>query len=144
AKSYLLQPKPEAATLQLACASARRALESAPVGDANLPWFRTVAGIAAFREDKFAEADTLLGEVVDNPLHENQRRLALAFRAMARWRAGRVDESHADLSELAKLNLSLPERTRVSAVVKDPYQLAIRLACDEADALLRGNSATNH
>jgi serine/threonine protein kinase len=141
AKAYLLRPNPEPETLKLASERAHRALELAQPGDANMPWFRTVAGMAAYREGKLAEAETLLNEAVANPLHENQRRLAVASRAMARWRAGRLDEAQADLAELAKLNVLLPDRTRMSPAVRDQDQLAVRLACEEAGALLKGVSA---
>jgi tetratricopeptide (TPR) repeat protein len=141
AKAYLLRSKPEPETRKLAAAAARRTLESA--GDPNLAWFRTVAGMAAFREEKLAEADALLSEAIASPLHENQRRLALAFRAMARSRAGRPVEANADLAELAKLNLSLPERARMSAVVRDQDQLAVRLAFEEAATLLKSGSSPN-
>jgi serine/threonine protein kinase len=142
AKSYLLRRNTEPETLRLASACARRALTLAQSADPNLPWFRTVAGMADFREQKFTEADALLSEAIANPLHENQRRLALAFRAMARWRAGRLDEAQADLAELAKLNLALPERTRMSAIVRDQDQLAVRLAYDEASGVLKNASAS--
>jgi serine/threonine protein kinase len=141
AKAYLLRPNPEPETLKLAAANARQALDSASPAHDNLPWFRTVAGMAAFREGKSDEAEALLSEAVANPLHENQRRLALAFRAMARSQAGRPDDAHADLAELAKFNLSMPERTRISAVVRDQDQLAVRLAYNEAAARLGGGSA---
>jgi hypothetical protein len=143
AKAYLLRPNPEPDTLKLACASARRSLELAQTGDANLPWFQTVAGVAAFREGKFAQADALLTEALANPIHENQRRLALAFRAMARARDGRSEEAGTDQAELAKLNLALPQRTQMSSVVRDQDQLAVRLAYKEVVSLSQGPSSLN-
>jgi tetratricopeptide (TPR) repeat protein len=143
AKAYLLRTNPEPDTLKLACDSARRTLDLAQAGDANMPWFQTVAGLAAFREGKFSQADTLLTEALANPIHENQRRLALAFRAMARSRDGRSEDAQADQMELAKLNLPLPQRTRMSAVVRDQDQLAARLAYKEAVSLFQGGSSLN-
>ena len=135
AKAYLLCANPDPATLKLACAAARRALASASPGDANLPWFRTVAGMAAFRDGNLPEAEELLEQAIQQPLQENQRRLALAFHIMTRWRAGRRAEARSEFDELAKLDLSLPDRARMSPLVRDQDQLAVRLACAEATAL---------
>ena len=143
AKAYLLCSKPEPETLKLAMASAHQAFKMGSPEDKNMPWFRTCAGMAAFREGNFAEAETLLSEAIAQPLHEPQRRLALAFRAMAHSQAGRPADAQSDFAELAKLNLVLPERARMSAVVRDQDQLAVRLAYAEAAALLKGSSASN-
>ena len=136
AKAYLLRPRPEPETLKLAAASARQALALAKTGDPNLPWFLTVAGGAACREGKFAEAETLLSKAIESPFHENQRRLALAFRAMTRRQAGRPGEARTDLEEIEKANLPIPDRTRMSAILREQDQLAVRLAYDEAKAQL--------
>jgi serine/threonine protein kinase len=137
AKAYLLRSDPEPKTLGLAAASAGRALELAATGDPNLPWFRTVAGMAAFREKRFSEAETLLTKAIKSPLHENQRLLALAFRAMTRWDSDRRNDARADLAELGRVNLTLPEPTRMSAVLRDQDQLAVRLAQAEAKSRLK-------
>jgi serine/threonine protein kinase/tetratricopeptide (TPR) repeat protein len=143
AKAYLLQSKPDPQTLKLAFSAARRAFELAPTDDPNVPWFYTVAGMAAFREGKLGEAETLLSKATANPLHENQRRLAVAFRAMTRFQAGRQDDARADLSELTKLNLTLPDRTRMSPLLREQDQLAVRLAYKETVDRLNGGSSPN-
>jgi serine/threonine protein kinase/tetratricopeptide (TPR) repeat protein len=144
AKAYLLRSNPEPNLLKLASASAGRAMDLAQPGDSNLPWFRTAAGMAAYREGRFAEAETLLSSAVANPLHENQRRLALVFRAMARARAGRGEEARADMVKLAKLNLAWPDPAKMSPIVRDQDQLAVRLAYHEASALMKPiSTATN-
>jgi tetratricopeptide (TPR) repeat protein len=136
AKAYLLRPRPEPQMLKLAAASARKTLILARPGDELYPWFLTVAGAAACREGQPSEADALLDKAIQAPLHENQRRLALAFRAMARLQAGKVEEARADLAEIEKAHLPVPDHTRMSAVLRDQDQLAVRLAYDEAKAKL--------
>jgi hypothetical protein len=136
AKAYLLRPDPAPDTLKLACAAAHKALAAAPPEDENLPWFRTVAGMAAYREGKLDEAEALLSSALSPPLHENQRRLALAFRAMARWRAHRADGARSDLAALSGKDLCLPNTSRLTHSVRDQDQLAVRLAGYEAAQLL--------
>jgi serine/threonine protein kinase/tetratricopeptide (TPR) repeat protein len=136
AKPYLLRPDPAPDTLKQAGAAARRALEIASDQDSNLPWFRTVAGMAAYREGQFDRAETLLTEAVVNPLHKSQRRLALVFRAMTRWRAGHTNDAKADLAELRPEDFVVPDRSRFTSAVRDQDKLAIRLAGHEAAMLM--------
>jgi hypothetical protein len=49
---------------------------------------------------------------------------------------GQPDAARADLAELAKQNLILPQRRRMSPILRDQDQLAVRLAYAEATALL--------
>ena len=97
--------------------------------------------MAAFRVGKFSDAEVLLTEAVKSPIHENQRQLALAFRALARMDSGRENDARSDLGDLARLNLTLPEPPRMSAVVRDQDQLAVRLAYQEAKSRASGPRA---
>ncbi|MBL9170070.1 MAG: serine/threonine protein kinase [Verrucomicrobiales bacterium] len=141
AKTYLLRPDPDPHSLKQASAAARRALEIASGQDSNLPWFRTVAGMAAYREGQFDRAEALLTEAVVNPLHPSQGRLALVFRAMTRWCAGHTNDAKADLAELRPEDFALPDRSRFTSAVRDHDQLAIRLACYEAATLMKVSPA---
>ncbi len=136
AKSYLLRPDPNPDTLKLASAAARRAVESGARRDKSLPWYRMNAGIAAYREGHFDEAEVLLTDSLKSPANDSQRQLALVFRAMTRWKASRPNEARSDLANIGSQYFVLPGRERVTSVVRDADQLAVRLACQEAARLL--------
>lgn len=135
-KAYLLRPDPNPDTLKLAAAAARRAVETGAKRDKSLPWYRMSAGIAAFREGHFDEAEVLLTGALKNPVNDSQRRLALVFRAMTRWRAGRTNEARGDLAGISSQYFVLPDTVRVTSVIRDADQLAVRLACQEAAKLM--------
>ena len=135
-KSYLLRPDPNPDTLKLAADMARRALETGANRDKSLPWYRMSVGIAAYREGQFDEAETFLTWSLKNPVNDSQRRVALAFRAMTRWKAGRTNDARSDLAGISAHCFVLPDTVRVTSVIRDPDRLAVRLACQEAARLM--------
>lgn len=136
AKAYLLRPNPDPELLKSAAAAAERAFELASSDHRLGSWFRTSAGMAAFRQGRYAQAESLLSAAISSPLHENQRRLALAFRALSRARANQHSEALGDLRELEKGRIKTPDRARLSDQIRDQDQLAVYLAYTEAKEIL--------
>jgi tetratricopeptide (TPR) repeat protein len=137
AKTYLIQAHPDPEMLKQAVASGRQALQLAATNDVNRPWFLITAAMAAVRDGKPGEAESLLGGALkDAGLEQDCRRLALAYRTLARVGLGRTEEARADFTELEKLLSPLPAPPALSAILSPPDFLAACLAYDEAKALL--------
>jgi tetratricopeptide (TPR) repeat protein len=136
-RALCLQPNPDLEMLKTAAASARQSVALAKAGDGNLPWFRIVTGLAAYREGNWSEAESILTAELKPAIHTNQRELGLAFRALARWRQGQTNEAWADLSEVEKLNQPKLEGEPLPPPELDGNRLAISLALKEARALLK-------
>jgi tetratricopeptide (TPR) repeat protein len=137
AKAYLLQAHPDPELLKRAVASGRKALELAATNDSSRAWFLVTAGMAAVRDGRPAEAESLLNEslkVVD--YDPNRRIMALAYRALARAHLGGMEEARIDFAELEDLRPALPVPPALSAILLDPDFLAVCLAHEEAKALL--------
>jgi hypothetical protein len=69
----------------------------------------------------------------DIPEH---RSLALAFRSMAYSQLGRANEAQSDQIELEKQLTPAPARPALSQIVTKPADMAVRLAYEQAKALL--------
>jgi tetratricopeptide (TPR) repeat protein len=137
AKAYLIQAHPDPETLKQAVASARQTLQLAATNDDRRGWFLVTAAMAAVRDGKPAEAESLLHEALKIGGDDlNRRRLALAYRALARAQLGRTEEARADLAELEKLGPAFPAPLAPSAILLPPDFLAVCLAHEEAKALL--------
>ena len=137
AKAYLIQAHPDAETVKLAVASGRQALKLAVANDSNRPWFLVTAGMAAVRNGKPSEAESLLDEALKVSGDDlNRRSLALAYRTLARAHLGRTEEARADLAELENLRPVFPVPPVPSAILLQPDFLAVCLAHEEAKALL--------
>jgi tetratricopeptide (TPR) repeat protein len=141
AKAYLLQPHPDKELLASAIASANLALALAKASnsDVNLVWLRMLTGFAAYRAGKLSEAEAILTAELKPAIHTNQRELALAFRAMARWQLRRADDARADLQEVEKLNGPKPDQVYVPHPGLNGDRLAVSLALNEARALLKSS-----
>src|SRR5260221_9619114 len=74
AKAYLIQAHPEPEMLKQAVASGRQALQLAATNDVNRGWFLVTAAMAAAREGKPAEAQSLLDEALKAPGDHPARR----------------------------------------------------------------------
>jgi predicted Zn-dependent protease len=137
AKAFLIQSQSDAETLKLAVVAGRNALKLAAPGDSNRPWFLVTAAMAAVRDGGSAEAESLLSEVLRDPAgHPDRRALALAFRAIARVRLGRISDAQADFVELEKRVSQFPAVPTLSPIVTQPDTIAVLLAHREAKALL--------
>jgi len=143
AKAYLIHAHPEPEMLKQAVASGRQALQLAATNDVNRAWFLVTAAMAAVRDGKPAEAESLLDEALKVPGDlRNRRSLALAYRTLARAHLGRTEEARADLAELEKLLHAFPAPPALSAVLLlQPDLLAACLAQEEAKALIGAPSA---
>ena len=143
AKAYLIQAHPEPEMLKQAVASGRQALQLAATNDVNRAWFLVTAAMAAVRDGKPAEAESLLDEALKVPGDpRNRRSLALAYRTLARAHLGRTEEARADLAELEKLLHAFPAPPALSAILLlQPDFLAACLAREEAKALIGAPSA---
>jgi len=143
AKAYLIQAHPEPEMLKQAVASGRQALQLASTNDVNRAWFLVTDAMAAVRDGKPAEAESLLNEALKVPGdHRNRRSLALAYRTLARAHLGRTEEARADLAELEKLLHAFPAPPALSAILLlQPDFLAACLAQEEAKALIGAPSA---
>jgi tetratricopeptide (TPR) repeat protein len=136
ARPCLLWSQPDPDTLKLAVASARRALALAKPGDGSMPQIQLTVGLAAYREGKLGEAETLLSEALKSATNPDDRGLALAFRAMARWGAGQVGSARADLAEVEKLAPPAPKGTEAVEVLVNLDLIQACLALREARALM--------
>lgn len=137
AKSYLLHAHPNPELVKLAVAPGRQALKLSPPGDRDRPWFMVTAAMAAVRDGKPAEAETLLTEAVN--LSDGNSRLqplALGYRAIALAQLGRTNEARADFAALEKFVLPLPAREPPSPMLLNTDQMAICIAFEEARELL--------
>jgi len=104
---------------------------------ASRPWFLITVAMAAVRDGKPAEAESLLNEalkVVD--YDPNRRIMALAYRTLARAHLGRMEEARTDFAELEDLRPALPVPPALSAILLEPDFLAVCLAHEEAKTLL--------
>jgi serine/threonine protein kinase/Icc-related predicted phosphoesterase len=137
AKAYLIQAQPDPQTLKQAVASARQALKLAATNDSNRAWFLVTAAMAAVRDGRPAEADSILDDALKVAGADlTPRSLALAYRALEKAHLGRTEEARANLGELEKLLPGLPTPGAPSAIVLQPDFLAVCLAHEEAKALL--------
>jgi tetratricopeptide (TPR) repeat protein len=137
AKAYLIQAHPDTEILKLAVAAGRQALQLAAIDDNNRACFLVTAGMAAVRDGKPVEAESLLTEalkVVD--CDPNRRTMALAYRTLARARLGRMEEARIDFAELENLRPALSVPPALSAILLEPDFLAVCLAHEEVKALL--------
>jgi len=143
AKAYLIQAHPEPETLKQAVASGRQALQLAATYDVKRAWCLVTAAMAAVRDGKRAEAESLLDEVLKLPGDlRNRRSLALAYRTLARAHLGRTEEARADLAELEKLLAAFPAPPALLAILLlQPDFLAACLAQGEAKAFMGAPSA---
>ncbi len=137
AKAYLIQAQPDPQTLQQAVASARQALKLAATNDSNRAWFLVTAAMAAVRDGRPAEADSILDDALKVAGADlNRRSLTLAYRTLEQAHLGRTKEARANLGELEKLLPALPTPGAPSAILLQPDFLAVCLAHEEARALL--------
>jgi tetratricopeptide (TPR) repeat protein len=135
AKAYLIQAQPDPQTLKQAVASARQALKLAATNDTNRAWFLVTAAMAAVRDGRPAEADSILDDALKVAGADlNCRSLALAYRTLEQAHLGRTKEARANLAELEKLLPALPPPGAPSAILLQPDFLAVCLAHEEAKA----------
>ncbi len=137
AKAYLIQAHPDPEMLPRAVASGRQALALAAPKDSNRDSFLVTAGMAAVREGKPAEAESLLDPVL-NARDQNPAfcRLAVAYRTLARAQMGRTEEALTDFADLENALPVLPFPRALPAILLEPDILATSLAHEEARALL--------
>ena len=137
AKAYLIQAQPDPQTMKQAVASARQALKLAATNDSNRAWFLVTAAMAAVRDGRPAEADSILDDALKvGGADLNRRSLALAYRTLEQAHQGRTKEARASLAELDKLLPAFPAPGAPSAILLQPDFLAVCLAHEEAKALL--------
>ena len=114
-----------------AVASGRQALQLAATNDLDRPWFLITAAMAAVRDEKPAEAESLLDEALKlGANNRDQRELALVYRTLARAHLGRNEEARADFTELNKLMPALPPAPICSSILLQPDLMALYLASD--------------
>jgi len=137
AKAYLIQAQPDPQTLKQAVASARQALKLAATNDTNRAWFLVTAAMAAVRDGRPAEADSILDDALKVAGADlNRRSLALAYRTLEQTHLGRTKEARANIAQLEKLLPALPTPGAPSAILLQPDFLAVCLAHEEAKALV--------
>jgi tetratricopeptide (TPR) repeat protein len=137
AKAYLIQAQPDPQTLKRAVGSARQALKLAATNDTNRAWFLVTAAMAAVRDGRLGDADSILDDALQIAGADlNRRSLALAYRTLEQAHQGRTREARANLAELDKLLPALPAPGAPSAILLQPDFLAVCLAHEEAKALL--------
>jgi tetratricopeptide (TPR) repeat protein len=135
AKAYLILAHPAPETLKKAVAAARKVQELSSSGYADA-YFPITVAMAAVRDGKPAEAESLLAEVLKSMRFRESRALALAYRTLARVHLGRTKEARADFAELNGLMPAFPPAPICSAILLQPDSMAVWLAHDEARELL--------
>jgi hypothetical protein len=112
-------------------------LKLAATNDTNRAWFLVTAAMAAVRDGRPAEADSILDDALKAAGADlNRRSLALAYRTLEQARLGRTKDARANLAELEKLLPALPTPGAPSAILLQPDFLAVCLAHEEAKALV--------
>jgi tetratricopeptide (TPR) repeat protein len=137
AEVCLIKAQSNPALLKQAVAAGRQALALSSPDESNRRWFQITAAMAALRDGAPAEAEPLLTEALRDPKDIPERRsLALAFRSMAYSQLGRTNEAQGDQIELEKQLTPAPARPALSQIVTKPDDMAVRLAYEQAKALL--------
>jgi eukaryotic-like serine/threonine-protein kinase len=137
AEVCLIEAQSNPALLKQAVATGRQALALSSPDESNRRWFQITAAMAALRDGAPAEAEPLLTEALRDPKDIPERRsLALAFRSMAYSQLGRTNEAQGGQIELEKQLTPAPARPALSQIVTKPDDMAVRLAYEQAKALL--------
>jgi hypothetical protein len=131
AKAYLIHAAPQPDLLASAASAAERAIEGLRGNAGLLPWAQLTAGIAAYRQQRYAEAITSLtsAQQASNRLIRGP---SLLFRSMACLRQGQRERAEQDFALANELIGLLPERTSLTEILLQHDELVFRLAYEEA------------
>ncbi len=135
AKAYLVCPDPEPGLLASAAKCAEEAVGLWEHDHQLRPWAQMAAGMAAYRQQRYAEAIQLLSDAqqVPNRLIKGP---ALFFRSMTHLRQGHREQARSDFGTAVDLMKPPPDRTASTEAVLEHNELVMWLAHDEANRLL--------
>jgi tetratricopeptide (TPR) repeat protein len=132
AKAYLIRPSGESVLLPSAAASAETAVRRLENNDELRAWARMAAGMAAYRQQRYAEAVTLLTAAQEST-NRFIRGPSLFFRSLAQLREGRRTQAIQDFDSAKELMQPFPNRLMVTEHILHHDQLVFWLAYDEAN-----------
>jgi tetratricopeptide (TPR) repeat protein len=131
AKAYLIYPAAAPDLLASAAASAGKAVDCWQRNDRLRPWAELAAGIAAYRQQQYAEAIHLLtaAQQSDNRLIRGP---ALLYRSITHLRRDEPRQAEADFASAEGLVRHLPDETQLTEHLLFHDGLVSWLAYDEA------------